>query len=270
MPPNQLPLDFIFPDGIGLDSTVHIEPQNGLLIPTDRFSNLQVVVAGKIVQIREFSSPVRINGGKRESTGKTIKKDRSQEYKERSINKKKNDILLLANANFGEDASFLTLTQRDGLDFDTTNLEESKSYFRNFIRKLLRRYTFEYIAVAERQKRGVFHWHVLNNLPFVPKDDLALLWGAGFVDIRKVHNRMHIAGYLTKYLTKELVPGERRVITSRNLIRPETYYCEEAEKIKGKIESLGIHPGYTSEYDSDYNGLVHFSEFDLSALKKET
>lgn len=77
--------------------------------------------------------------------------------------------------------------------------------------KRLRRYhvkngfpNFEYILAVEPQGRGAWHVHSLwiydKTAPFLPNEDIAKLWGHGFVTVKKLDNVDNVGAYLTAYM----------------------------------------------------------------------
>lgn len=121
---------------------------------------------------------------------------------------------------------FLTLT----LDPRTCTPEESTAYIRDCWNKfrtyLKRRHgaLVSFIAILELQKSGYAHLHVLVDR-YIPQPWISEAWqsvGGGrivFITQVDVHR---VAGYLAKYLTKELLesklhPRQRRYTTSRDI-----------------------------------------------------
>lgn len=102
---------------------------------------------------------------------------------------------------------FLTLTSPGG-----ESAEESYARFperwKRMHQRLIRRFgKFEYIAVVEPQpKRGAAHIHIVYRGAFIPQQWLSKAAAeSGFgkiADIRRGHRKL--AGYLAKYLTKDL------------------------------------------------------------------
>ena len=74
-----------------------------------------------------------------------------------------------------------------------------------FMKRLKRRYDLKYIAVAEPQSRGAWHWHLILMFPypdpFIPNDVMSELWGHGFTKTVKLCDIDNIGAYLTAYLT---------------------------------------------------------------------
>lgn len=93
--------------------------------------------------------------------------------------------------------------------------------------------TIVFIAVIELQKNGYAHLHILVDR-FIRKDWISQAWhnlGAGeIVDIMYVDIH-RIAGYLTKYVTKDMLLnlpiGVKRFTTSRNIIMFEKVKRED-------------------------------------------
>ena len=124
----------------------------------------------------------------------------------------------LINNNFtgGSNELFLTLTyahhvvchKRVGKDWD------------RFLKRLKRRFegqaTVEYMRMLEPQASGRYHLHVLLRFDgldhvFIPKDDLANMWGLGFIDVRRHSDVDNIGAYLTAYMTDIVLPdGDKR------------------------------------------------------------
>jgi hypothetical protein len=88
-----------------------------------------------------------------------------------------------------------------------------------FTRRLRRAYPdLRWVRVFERHASGMIHVHLAVSR-FVPKADLAALWGHGFVDVRKIRSKRgaredarQAARYVAKYVRKDAWadPGEHR------------------------------------------------------------
>lgn len=235
------------------------------MTPKNRFCEYSATIAGDVIQVRHYQYPIRVGGTRNDSIDENgVLEDRKEEYLRRTMLRQKNAIVLLSAANFrAHDSKFLTLTFRDTQDFDITDLNVCNFYLRKFFRRL--KYLFgvdiKYISVAEYQKRGAVHYHVLINLPYFRKSELENLWGHGFVSISSISDSRHMASYLSKYLMKQLKPGEKRVITSRKLDRPTVVYGSEALFLYMKLSSSGYKPVFWSKYRTEFNGEVNFLEF---------
>lgn len=63
----------------------------------------------------------------------------------------------------------------------------------------------EYIVMMEPQARGAWHAHLLyiwkeHRAPFIPNEEFRMLWGHGYVRIKKLDNVDNVGAYLTAYL----------------------------------------------------------------------
>lgn len=77
--------------------------------------------------------------------------------------------------------------------------------YKLFNTRLRRKYgACEYITAAEPQGRGAWHLHVLlifdHPAPYMSNNDVAQLWGQGFVKVKKLDNVDNVGAYLTAYL----------------------------------------------------------------------
>lgn len=192
--------------------------------------------------------------------------DRSGEYRRRNSIKALNKIKQLTLQNFTKDnVKLLTLTFGD-CDFDIYNPRICNPKFSNFMGELHKLFPdLKYLGVLEFQKRGAVHYHVLCDLPFIKKEDLAVLWGYGFIDIRKPD--YVIGTYLYKYLSKDLndekLKGIRVYFHSKNLAKPVSKIGIPAFDVVSKFQNSEIH--FTNYYINKYNGgTVKYIQFKVS------
>jgi hypothetical protein len=166
---------------------------------------------------------------------------------------------------------FLTMT----LDPKKTTAEESEAYLKDCWRKMrvyLKRYageSIQFIAVVEFQKNGFAHLHVLvdRQLPHAwIQDSWQAVGGGMFVNIKFVDIH-RIAGYLSKYLTKELFTsirkrGARRYSTSRGIRLFDKPPPGLWELIKRSIDLLAPPvPTEQVQLNYDENGLLAWFRF---------
>lgn len=108
---------------------------------------------------------------------------------------------------------WITLTYAENM----TDTKQLYTDFRDF-HKRFKRYCKvsgwaepEYIVMMEPQQRGAWHAHLLyiwdTAAPFIPNDQLARIWGHGFVMVKKLDNVDNVGAYLTAYMT-DLVISE--------------------------------------------------------------
>jgi hypothetical protein len=134
---------------------------------------------------------------------------------ENSLRKTFNRLRELINTNFTgfTNELFITLTYRGELQTnDTKRVYED---YKNFIKRLKYKYksvsTIDYINVLEPHESGKFHMHVLlrfNDLDsiYIPNEELAKIWGNGFVTVQSLKNVDNIGAYVSAYLSDIEVP----------------------------------------------------------------
>ena len=103
----------------------------------------------------------------------------------------------------------LTLTYRANLD----DFRVSVGHLRRFIRLVKKRYpSYRWVAVAERQKRGAWHWHLAVS-GFQDVRFLREVWKSvvveGNIDVRGPKGKarcgkLNLSYYLVKYISKEI------------------------------------------------------------------
>ncbi len=118
------------------------------------------------------------------------------------------------------------------------NDRESKKHLDHFMKRIIRKYpNFIYLWVAEKQKRGAIHYHIITT-DFIPKNFINKCWREivakwslknGFCNQKEANP--HIMGvkhpdrYITKYLLKDeinRIEGNRYFISknARKLVEP--------------------------------------------------
>jgi hypothetical protein len=91
------------------------------------------------------------------------------------------------------------------------NMQDTKRLYKDFV-KFWKRYQYkygkncDYLTVVEPQGRGAWHSHLLlrqNDVEklYIPSDEMATLWGHGFVKIKALDGVDNIGAYLSAYLT---------------------------------------------------------------------
>lgn len=185
----------------------------------------------------------------------------------------------------------LTYAQPDGKPMrDQKRLYQD---FRKFIQKVKRKIKprkLLYVVAMEPQAFGSFHAHVLmktlDKKPFYLKnDDVASMWGQGFVNVRRIKQADNVSAYLMAYLTdidiknpndeidindnkgpKSIVKGGRIGFYPLhfNLYRASRN-CSQPEKIKSSKQSikekLGIEdaePSYSRKFEISRSSAIPF------------
>lgn len=262
--------------GTRLDSTVisrHTGEEGYIVLDNDKFievTNVRVIKTGNRIEIYTYERPIKLhvkNHKRKVTKTPQLMTPRDQEYRNRRAHRANNTIRRLANGNFSIGAKFLTLTFNNDQDFDISSIRECNKRHSIFIKKLQKIYPdMKYISVLEFQKRGAVHYHILNNLPFIDKEEITALWGHGFIDIREIKDTDSIGGYIAKYMVKNCTDprfaDHRTYFASKNLERPEVIY---GFKTKEYIEQLlNVKPVFQNNYKTIFNGVVEYEEYNLA------
>ena len=104
----------------------------------------------------------------------------------------------------------ITLTYKENM----TDTKQLHLDFKRFWQKYKRKYGLEsdYLSIIEPQGRGAWHCHLLvkhldKEKLFIPANELAKLWGHGFIKIKALEGVDNIGAYLSAYLGDiELTP----------------------------------------------------------------
>lgn len=229
----------------------------------------KLTIAGNIYELKEFEMPV-ILGKKHRRKGRANSAFTSAETKIENQKKKasraRRNVRMTANSNPDLD-KFLTLTYKDNV----TDIDRARKDFDRFLKRL-KHYLckdLKYIVVIEFQKRGAIHFHLLCNLPFVNVDELAQIWGFGFVRINRIDNVDNVGAYITKYMTKENIDerlaGKKCYSMSRNLKKPVVVTDYITRSGYSEIDNIlqGIAPvrTHTCEYETEYFGKVVCTQY---------
>jgi hypothetical protein len=197
----------------------------------------------------------QLNTGKGKRTITATKRGKSHNYqlnRQKNITKAKGTIRRKIKK-FKMDR-FLTLTFKD----DVTDVKQADYEFRNFMKRLRRRYPeFKYIATREFQEnRGVVHYHLAINM-YIHYSKIVDLWGNGYISIeRRKAGRNKLYGYLCKYLTKhvddERLQGVHLYLCSHGLnILYEDHLFKDFKEFEAYI--IQVYGGFNDKF-------VHFYE----------
>lgn len=159
----------------------------------------------------------------------------------------------------------LTLTYRANI----TEFSQTTADLQSFIRRVkASRPGWVYIAVAERQQRGAWHWH----LAVVGRQDVDLLracWrsvvGEGNIDVQKpkrrvAQRRLAIVTYLGKYLAKAFAEKDRELNGHR--FRASIGIKVPFREIAVPVERRGDMPQFVCDQLRIHAGAVGFSWVD--------
>jgi len=175
--------------------------------------------------------------------------------------------LVLANERaWGQRLKFITFTfARNQCDLDG-----AMKMWDDYMKRMRRAYgPMKYLAVVEFQKRGAVHFHVLFfNLPFIygVKDDLAEMWGHGFVKVITVNHVKNLGAYVSKYLRKEIMDkrllGRKAFFCSRGLIQPLEFRAED--RIDKVLAGYTLEEEVQREYPSKHFGRITYCQGQLT------
>ncbi|MGM2623002.1 rolling circle replication-associated protein [Bacillus cereus group sp. Bce039] len=179
-----------------------------------------------------------------------------------NLNKTRRELRRLINANTDTLDKFITLTFKENV----TDVDEAHKHFRGFVKRMRRkRPDFQYACVVEFQKRGAVHYHLLSNLKYMKKADLAAIWNAGFVQINRIDRVDNVGAYVVKYMNKDnqdiRLLGKKCWFASEGLKKPMEITDEkEIDQIVGR---LGHHKIYEIEFENEYTGKTKYQQFNL-------
>lgn len=150
----------------------------------------------------------------------------------------------------------LTLTTKKII----TDTNELQSLFQEFVRRVRKVASFEYVATHELQKRGALHLHIA----VANRQDYKLLWSIWHRVVGQGQGRVHvssgnrkasvnqIAAYISKYITKSFETGDlnkRRYWSSKgigeavkttHLLRPDWSFAEVLTYIIELCKEYGV------------------------------
>lgn len=239
-----------------------------------------MIRSGSQLEVYEFEKAVRLNQlpllyGLPIKRKKKKKNQRSPEYRFRSSHRAQNKLIRLILSNFESNCKLLTLTFNNQNNFDIYDLKVCNVQLKKFLKKLkrfLKVRNLKYIYVAELQKRGAIHYHLVLDIRFIEKDKFTELWGYGFIDIEKVTNLLQTAYYVGKYITKNVRDkrsiGKRAYYASKGLKKPIIEYGSFAGWVYENIKQLNLFPIAEGSYESERNGTIKYSKYNLNELPK--
>ena len=232
--------------------------------------NRRAILSGKVIELYEYEKPVVI-GTSNKRVGRagfsSITDEIKMENRKKTASRARRLVRNTVNANPHLD-KFLTLTFAKNL----TDLTKAHYEFDKFIKRLKTRCKgFQYIEVVEFQKRGAVHFHILCNLPYINVNELAQIWGNGYIKINRIDNVDNVGAYITKYMTKdnvdERLAGRKCYSMSKNLNRPKEYTSErDIDELMENTDS--VKRIFSTEFESEYYGIVRYTQ--IICMEKPT
>lgn len=231
--------------------------------------SVKAVWSGSIVELYEYENSI-VKGETNNVSGRSVEanEENKTRHRKNTLERARRTVRRLINANvyaWGEMPKFLTLTFAENVQ----DIKQANYEFKKFRQRLEYELDLKlkYVAVVEFQKRGRIHYHVVFfNLPYIQSNDLASIWGNGFIKINAISHVDNIGAYVTKYMTKdnddERLKGKKSYFTSRGLKKPVEKYLNEKEiaKVKEKLSHKKI---YENTFENEYTGNILYTQYNL-------
>lgn len=229
---------------------------------------IKAILSGHVIEIYEYEKmPQPAKGRERRKLDDSDWLADKNGVVEQNQRKKRWNLIRLLNMNFDESSKFITLTFAENVkDLDAAHPE-----FDKFIKRMRRKYgNFKYAAVVEFQKRGAVHYHMISDLPYIPKQELARIWGQGFVRVNKIDHVDNIGAYISKYMTKDgkdiRLRGRKAYFTSKNLERPIELHGDAVDPLLDLYELKDKKTVFSSWYESEHHGIITYRQYNLKRI----
>jgi hypothetical protein len=235
-----------------------------------KYYNKRAIVSGNVIEIIETEKPI-FKGFTCRAIGRAnapnTTAEQKQENRSKIASRARSTVRRIANANSDILKKFLTLTFAENM----TDIKKARYEFDKFIKRLKTQFNqLQYIVVLEFQKRGAIHFHLLCNLPYVDSNELAKIWGHGFIKINKIDNVDNIGAYVTKYMTKDSIDhrlvGKKCYSMSKGLKKPVELTDKDIIEtfLAGVTDVKRVK---SSEYISEYYGLTKYMQIVCSTYQ---
>ncbi|MDO4536477.1 MAG: hypothetical protein Q4B63_11825 [Clostridium perfringens] len=210
--------------------------------------NKKIVVSGNMIEVYEYKNHIYYEKPKKQFVKQNrvdeIDGKRKKELQRKSSIRAKRELARIIYCNVEEGSKFLTLTYEDNImDLDIANNE-----FKKFIKRLNYKYglSLKYTAVVEFQERGSIHYHaILYNLTQrVVLNELATIWGNGFIKINEIQNTSDDIEKVKNYMLKDIMKndirliGRKRYFNSRGIKRSEE--IKDIEEVEDLLSELSM------------------------------
>ncbi|WP_218095264.1 rolling circle replication-associated protein [Paenibacillus solanacearum] len=183
----------------------------------------------------------------------------------------------LMDRNFSLGHKFITLTYEKP---DVT-LDEAAKDYENWVKRMRERYgDFKYLANRSFQQRGTLHFHLLADLPTIPRAELADgtfrdIWGRGSVELKRIYSlpmeerrnklKLDLIKNLRDFKADERSYGKRLFLQSKNLIVPRTVKGDFNEMME-KLRENGYVPELveTRQFPVEYLNYIQLETYRLT------
>ncbi len=223
------------------------------------------------------------------STGE-VKEYKPKETTEKTIKNLKetfNRLRQLIRTNFTKKSKnqlFITLTYKENMTNEKQLYKDFDAFYKRLKRKL-KEHKLEYIAVAEPQERGAWHFHIMlksankTNL-YIDNKTLEQIWGNGYTDTQRLKSDdvgSYYVAYFTDLLKEDEKGNKKRVKGSRLNMYPKGfkfYRCsrgiKKPKEIKIQYKELEKQ-GYTNTYTTAFKLIDTMQDNKiLNIIQKET
>ena len=226
------------------------------------------------------------------STGevKEYKQNNSTEKTIKNLKETFNKLRQLIRTNFtdnGKNQLFITLTYKE-------NMQDEKQLYKDFdkfykrLKYKFKEHKFEYIAVAEPQGRGAWHFHIMlksvNQLNlYIDNKLLEQIWGHGYTDVQRLKSDdvgSYYVAYFTDLIQEDSKGNKKRIKGSRLSMYPKGFKfyrtsrgIEKPKQMIVKYGDLNLNKqGYENTYSTAFE-IIEFTETEeriLNVIQKET
>jgi hypothetical protein len=232
---------------------------------------VKVIRTRHIVEVYQYENMPVCKGGR------TVHESENWEKNRKVSGKRKRDyVRRLIAQNFDSGSKFVTLTFRDGSVEDVRDVEACHRAWHQFTKRLRRRYPdVKALAVVEFQDangRGAVHYHMICNLPYIPNEELAEIWGNGFIRINRIDHVDNVGAYVVKYMSKDVddVRLRKRKAYYRvgRLEEPQTVWADDVTPLAELVGDAV--PVYSELYGSEYHGRIRYDQYNLKRCSEYT
>ena len=248
----------------------------------------KIIYSGDVIEVYEYDKGyLKGYENNNADTGRKsdYKSENYEEHRKQVLQRAKKNLRRLINANVGQygkefTAKFLTLTFKDNVkDLDKANYE-----FEKFIKRLnyhcfgTKKANLKYTCVVEFQKRGAIHYHVIiYNMPYVKANDIANVWGNGFIKINKIDDIDNVGAYVSEYLGQaekgqghdiedDRLRGKKSYFSSKGLFKPiEITDKKIVEQVAFALPLENL--TYSATFENEYLGNITYKQYNIKKLK---
>lgn len=233
----------------------------------------KIVVTNAVIELTMYERLNTRGGGERDGKGE----HRDNNYRQ-TQRRRRTKIRQLITENFDGSSKFVTLTFDNRRDYDIKDVKQCNQAYDLFVQRLRYRYNdLKYVTVVEFQDkndRGAVHYHMISNLPYIRKSELAKIWGNGFVKINAIDKVDNVGAYVIKYMTADIddkrLQGLKAYNCSKGLRRPHELksWVESDVPLIRQLEAIieKRTPSYAATYESEQAGKVVYKQYNLTRL----